>query len=36
MAIAKSIIAQKHGGKITCTSQLGKGTELEISIPIGN
>ncbi|MBP0011420.1 ATP-binding protein, partial [Roseofilum sp. Belize Diploria] len=36
MAIAKSIITQKHGGKITCTSQLGKGTELEISIPIGN
>ncbi len=36
MAIAKSIIAQKHGGKITCTSQFGKGTELEISIPIGN
>nr|WP_318730346.1 AAA family ATPase [Roseofilum sp. Guam] len=36
MAIAQSIIAQKHGGKITCTSQLGKGTQLEISIPIGN
>jgi len=34
MAISKSIIAQKHSGKITCTSQLGKGTELEICLPI--
>jgi len=28
MAIAKSIITQKHGGKITCTSQLSKGHEV--------
>ena len=35
MAIAKSIVVQKHGGKITCTSQLGKGTELTLSIPVG-
>jgi len=36
MAIAKSIITQKHAGKITCTSQLGKGTELEICLPLSN
>ncbi|MBP0018574.1 MAG: response regulator [Cyanobacteria bacterium SBLK] len=34
MAIAKQIIEEKHGGEIACYSELGKGTEFEISLPI--
>ncbi|MDJ1182969.1 trifunctional serine/threonine-protein kinase/ATP-binding protein/sensor histidine kinase [Roseofilum casamattae] len=34
MAIAKSIIEEKHGGAIACQSELGKGTEFIISLPI--
>jgi len=34
MAIAKSIVTEKHGGAIACQSQLGKGTEFIISLPI--
>ncbi|WP_202223620.1 ATP-binding protein [Okeania sp. KiyG1] len=38
MAIARQIIVEKHGGTITCRSQLEKGTEFIISLPldIGN
>ena len=35
MAIAKQIVTEKHGGRIICSSELGKGTELAIVIPIG-
>jgi len=34
MAIARQIVEEKHGGTITCNSQLGKGTEFTIAIPI--
>ncbi|NER35869.1 MAG: response regulator [Oscillatoria sp. SIO1A7] len=33
MAIARQIVTEKHGGRITCSSELGKGTELAIGIP---
>ena len=34
MAIARQIVEVKHGGTLTCTSQLGKGSEFAIVIPI--
>ncbi|MEM1170313.1 MAG: HAMP domain-containing sensor histidine kinase [Cyanobacteria bacterium P01_H01_bin.35] len=33
LSISRKIIEEKHGGKITCTSELGKGTEFVISLP---
>ena len=33
MAIAHQIITEKHGGTITCHSELGKGTEFTIVLP---
>ena len=33
MAIARQIVEEKHGGSLTCTSELGKGTEFLIEIP---
>ncbi|MEM9539163.1 MAG: response regulator [Cyanobacteria bacterium P01_E01_bin.42] len=34
MAIAHQIITKKHGGAIACDSELGKGTEFIISLPL--
>ncbi|MDJ0518548.1 MAG: AAA family ATPase [Trichodesmium sp. MO_231.B1] len=34
MAIAKSIITEKHGGRITCDSTVGEGTIFTIALPI--
>ena len=34
MAIAHQIIAEKHGGTISCLSELGKGTTFIITIPL--
>ncbi|NEQ78385.1 MAG: response regulator [Okeania sp. SIO2C9] len=34
MAIAKQIVTEKHGGTITCKSELGEGTEFIISLPM--
>ena len=34
MAIAKSIVEEKHGGAIACHSELGQGTEFTISLPV--
>ena len=34
MAIAKSIIEEKHGGAIACHSELGQGTEFIISLSL--
>ncbi len=33
LSISRQIVEEKHGGKITCTSELGKGTEFIISLP---
>ncbi|WP_413267108.1 ATP-binding protein [Floridanema flaviceps] len=34
LAITRQIVEEKHGGKITCTSEVGKGTEFAIALPI--
>ena len=34
MAIAKSIVTEKHGGKISCDSTVGEGTIFTIILPI--
>ena len=34
LAISHSIVVEKHNGKLNCSSELGKGTEFLISIPI--
>jgi signal transduction histidine kinase len=34
MAIARQIVQEKHGGTITCDSELGKGTTFTITLPI--
>ncbi|MBP0024227.1 MAG: HAMP domain-containing histidine kinase [Roseofilum sp. SBFL] len=36
MAIAHQIIEEKHGGTIDCYSQISKGTEFMISLPLDN
>ena len=33
LSISRQIVEEKHGGKITCTSELGRGTEFTISLP---
>ena len=34
LAIAHQIITEKHGGTITCTSELGQGTAFKIALPL--
>ncbi|MDB9380467.1 sensor histidine kinase, partial [Nodularia sphaerocarpa] len=34
LAISYQIIVDKHGGSMECTSEIGKGTEFVIEIPI--
>lgn len=34
LAISHQIIVEKHGGKITCKSEVGVGTEFAIALPI--
>ena len=34
LSISKQIITEKHGGKIECHSELGKGTEFLIELPL--
>lgn len=34
MAIARQIVEEKHGGSLTCTSELGKGTQFAIVLPL--
>ena len=34
LSIAREIIVKQHGGELECFSELGKGTEFVISIPI--
>ncbi len=33
LSISRQIVVEKHGGEITCTSELGTGTEFAISLP---
>ena len=33
LAIAKQIVEKNHGGKLSCNSILGEGTEFVIEIP---
>nr|WP_293119348.1 ATP-binding protein [Okeania sp. SIO1I7] len=35
LPITRQIVEDKHGGKLSCDSQLGKDTEFVIEIPIG-
>jgi two-component system, NtrC family, sensor kinase len=34
MSISYQIVVEKHRGKLTCFSTLGKGTEFIIDIPL--
>ena len=34
LSISRQIVEEKHGGKITCTSELGTGTEFIIYLPL--
>jgi signal transduction histidine kinase len=34
LSISRQIVVEKHEGKITCTSELGQGTEFAIALPI--
>lgn len=34
LSISRQIVVEKHGGILTCNSELGKGTEFSIAIPI--
>ena len=34
LSISRQIVVEKHGGKITCTSEVGKGTEFAIALPL--
>ncbi|MFP4119825.1 sensor histidine kinase [Coleofasciculus sp.] len=34
LAISEKIIVQNHGGTIECISELGKGTEFNIELPV--
>uniref|UniRef100_A0ACD5GU29 ATP-binding protein n=1 Tax=Desertifilum tharense IPPAS B-1220 TaxID=1781255 RepID=A0ACD5GU29_9CYAN len=33
LSISYQIIVEKHGGQISCNSQVGQGTEFVIEIP---
>jgi two-component system NtrC family sensor kinase len=34
LAISRSVIVDKHGGDLTCRSEVGKGTTFSIRLPI--
>ncbi len=34
LSISHQIVVEKHGGRLTCKSELGSGTEFIISLPI--
>ena len=34
LSISHSIVVEKHGGKLSCHSRVGKGTEFAIALPI--
>ena len=34
LSIRRQIVAETHGGKLSCESVLGEGTELAIALPL--
>ncbi len=34
LSISYQIITERHGGKLSCTSELGQGTEFKVEIPV--
>jgi signal transduction histidine kinase len=36
MAISYRIVVERHGGKLDCFSEIGKGTEFVIQIPMSH
>ena len=34
LSISRQIVVEKHGGTLTCTSEVGKGTEFAIALPL--
>ena len=34
LSISRQIVVEKHGGTITCTSEIGQGTEFAIALPL--
>jgi signal transduction histidine kinase len=34
LSISRKIVEEKHGGSLTCTSEVGKGTEFAIALPL--
>lgn len=36
LSISYQIVVEKHGGKLTCNSQLGQGAEFKIALPINS
>jgi len=34
LSISRQIVVEKHGGKITCSSEVGEGTEFAIALPL--
>jgi signal transduction histidine kinase len=34
LSISRKIVVEKHGGSLTCTSEVGKGTEFAIALPL--
>jgi signal transduction histidine kinase len=34
LSISRQIVEVSHGGKITCISELGKGTEFTVALPL--
>ena len=34
LSISRKIVEEKHGGKITCISEIGKGTEFSLFLPL--
>ena len=36
LAIARSVVVERHGGTLTFTTEIGKGTTFHIRLPLGD
>ncbi|WP_445241885.1 sensor histidine kinase [Microcoleus vaginatus] len=36
LSVCYQVIVQGHGGKISCVSQVGEGTEFIVELPVTN